>query len=141
METRKYICNYCQKEFIPTRRRVQKYCSDSCRSGAHNLRKTVLTKTETKLVKTEKNQSQTKIDKISTAGVGNTALGTATYEIGKSIFTKEENKPATKGDLNILFNKIGRYHKITNHPARQNGALPYFDLYINEIIYSFLPLA
>ena len=35
METYLYTCKHCNKEFRPTRRGVQKFCSDSCRVGHH----------------------------------------------------------------------------------------------------------
>ena len=74
-----YTCKYCYKEFDPKRRRVQKYCSNSCRSKAHHARK----KTETKLpiisdseTKTEVSTLPTKpekttVDSMSLAGTGN----------------------------------------------------------------------
>lgn len=34
-----YACEYCGKRFLPKRRRVQRFCSASCRSQAHKLRK------------------------------------------------------------------------------------------------------
>ena len=84
METHQYICNYCQKEFVPTRRRVQKYCSDSCRSGAFNLRKQALSKTKNQLVATknqlvatDKKPAKTKVEEMSLSGVGNAAVGNA----------------------------------------------------------------
>ncbi len=95
MKTHKYICNYCQKEFIPTRRRVQKYCSDSCRSCAHNLRKKIITKTETKLVETENEPTKTKIEAMSGSGIGNAAAGTLIADGLKDFFTNNENKPKT----------------------------------------------
>ena len=39
LEPKHYTCNYCQQNFVPKRRRVQKYCSNSCRSSAYQLRK------------------------------------------------------------------------------------------------------
>ena len=142
METHQYICNYCQKEFVPTRRRVQKYCSDSCRSGAFNLRKQALSTpknqpvaTKNQLIETDKKPAKTKVEQMSTSGVGNAVVGTMIVDGLKTAFTQEENKAATKGDLSILYEKIGRYHRITNLSQNESGALPYFDMYINEVVY------
>lgn len=136
METHNYICKYCKKEFVPTRRRVQKYCKASCRSGAHQLRKRALSTTKNQLVETEKKPAKIKVEEISVSGVGNAALGTVAADLTKSIFTRTENKPATKGDLSKLQeNLIGRYHKIANMNARIDGALPYFDMETKEVVY------
>ena len=80
--------------------------------------------------------SKTKIDKVSIAGVGNATLGSLAAGGLKSIFTPENNKPATKGDLKQLIEKLDyRYHLVNNLPRRLDGALPYFDLDTGEIVY------
>ena len=87
MESRNYICNYCRKEYIPKRRGVQKFCSNSCRVGSHNLEKK---KSKTGLVpapQTVKSEN-TKIEEMSFAGVGNAIVGTLTSELVKPIFLK-----------------------------------------------------
>ena len=47
-----------QKEYIPKRRRMKKFCSDSCRISSHQLRKGKLA--ETKLSSIE----ETKLQKV-----------------------------------------------------------------------------
>ena len=144
-----YTCKYCFTEFIPNRRRVQEFCSNSCRSKNHHKK----TSAKNKLLKaaakndsfvaipdntttTDKNQ----IEAMSLAGVGNSTAGTIFANKLQNAFTPLENKPATKGDLNILANKIiKRYHKVNNLPTRSDGALPYFDMETNEIVYSIFP--
>ncbi|UAM99103.1 hypothetical protein K8354_04565 [Polaribacter litorisediminis] len=54
------------------------------------------------------------------------------------LFTPEENKPATKGDVLKLAASLKRYHKIKNLPPKLTGQIPYFDLHTSEIVY--LPL-
>lgn len=39
MESHHYTCHYCQKEFVPKRRKVQKFCSTSCRVRHHQTSK------------------------------------------------------------------------------------------------------
>ncbi len=136
-----YTCGYCFTEFVPKRRRIQKYCSVTCRVKAHHARKT---KDNIKKVE-NKNQvpdlppipAKTKVETMSVAGVGNAALGTLAADGVKSIGTKQENKAATKGDIAILTNKIiQRYHKIKNLPPKINGSIPYFDMETKMIVYS-----
>ena len=136
METYKYTCNYCQKEYIPTKRGKQKYCKAGCRQRASQIRQ----KKKKDLIKVPDlaHNDKVKIDKMSTSGVGNATAGTLLADGLKAVFTKEENKPATKGDLGVLYDKIGRFHRITNLPPNESGALPYFDLHVNEVKYFLL---
>ncbi|QXP71276.1 hypothetical protein H0I29_04090 [Polaribacter sp. R2A056_3_33] len=134
MESRNYICNYCRKEYIPKRRGVQKFCSNSCRVGSHNLEKK---KSKTGLVpapQTVKSEN-TKIEEMSFAGVGNVIVGTFTSELVKSIFTKEENKPATKGDLKLISSKLERFQIIKNMNPNFNGQKAYYDNEQKIIVY------
>ena len=139
-----YTCEYCYKEFDPKRRRVQKYCSNTCRSKAHHARKKIENKiaiipdSETKIeVPTVTTPPvKNKVDSMSLAGAGNAAAGSLLADTIKAVFTPLDNKPATKGDLNNLKSQIvNRYHKITNREARFDGALPYFDMYTGEVVY------
>tara|TARA_R110002073_G_scaffold72537_1_gene177070 strand:- start:31645 stop:32067 length:423 start_codon:yes stop_codon:yes gene_type:complete len=132
-----YTCEYCFNEFEPTRRRVQKYCSDTCRSKAYYARQT--SKDQNELVKVADQAANTKIDTMSLAGIGNATAGKLLADGLKSTFTPEDNKPATKGDLKKLKELIiPRYHKINNLPA-QNGLPPHFDLESNEVVYLRFP--
>lgn len=78
---------------------------------------------------------------ISMAGIGNAAIANVVTDVGKAIFIKEENKPATKGDIQNLAAKIGqRYILIKNMEARADGAPAYFDTTLKEIVHlKFLP--
>jgi hypothetical protein len=80
--------------------------------------------------------SQPPSKQMSLAGVGEATLGAALANTAKTLFTKEENKPATKGDINALAEKLqGRYHLVKNMDRDQFGRYPYYDLYENVIIY------
>jgi hypothetical protein len=149
MDKEFYTCLYCFKDYEPKRRRVQKYCSSTCRSKACHARKTS-DKQLTNIPKQENgikapdfsnNTTKTKIESVSAHGIGNATIGTLAADGLKSLFTSQENKPATKGDLKNLTNKIiKRYHLVKNIPKRLDGALPYFDIETNEVIYSIFPL-
>lgn len=138
-----YICDYCKIEYVPKRRRVQKFCSNSCRSKNDRLQK-IISKENTQLVE----NTSTKIETMSVAGIGNAAAGTAVVEVVKAIFTKEENKAATKNDLKVLENnvatkedfkklenRIGRYHKILNIKPKLDGRKPFYDMDTNRFVY------
>ncbi len=133
-----YDCEYCGIEYRPKRRRIQKYCSDTCRSKAHHARKTVkpikvLEKNQ--LIKPKDKSSPTK-DKMSIAGVGNAAAGTITADFIKNLLTKDDNKAATKGDMKLLTEKLlGRYHPIKNMPPHTDGSYPYYDLINQKLVY------
>lgn len=133
METYLYTCQYCGKEYKPNRRQQQKYCSNSCRTRAFVIRKIQglnLPSTESK--NTEEKKSET----MSWAGVGNAAAGTIAVNLAASIFTKEENKPATKKDIKEVKNLLmTRYHSIKNGPIRVDGTRPFYDLQTQSIVY------
>lgn len=145
-----YTCEYCYKEFEPKRRRVQKYCSNTCRSKAFHARKTS-SKSLTKNLKLDNSikvpeiitpPSKTKIESISFAGISNATFGSLAASSIKSAFTSENKKAATKGDLKAYTNAIlGRYHLVKNIPRRQSdGAMPYYDMETNEVVYSIWSL-
>jgi len=150
MEGKKYYtCDYCYKEFEPSRRRVQKYCCASCRSKAYHSRKTnneELTETSKKIdgIKVPDFApfpAKTKVETMSLAGMGNAAAGSLAADAVKTIFTPMDSKPATKGDIkNLTYKLVKRYHRVVNVDPQSNGALPYFDMETNELIYSIIPL-
>lgn len=133
METRLYNCEYCRIDFLPTRRKVQKFCSNSCRSKSHHQK----TKKGNKLpaLNLEAKPSKISIDKMSFAGVGNAAAGKLAVEVIKSIFISEENKPATKGDLKQITKRLERYQKIKNMTPNQFGHSPFFDNKLEILVY------
>jgi hypothetical protein len=142
MESKYYTCKYCFKEFEPTRRRIQKYCSNTCRSKAYHARQVNTPPTTKEIMEVHKSPNpptNTKIESVSLAGIGNAAAGTIAADAFKSIFTTLDNKPATKGDLKKLAEQIlGRYHFIINLSPRNDGSLPYYDIETNEVVYLFI---
>ena len=136
METKFYICAYCFEEFKPTRRRVQKYCSNSCRSKAYHLRANNNNK-ETKLpIANTTDIAKQQKEKMSLAGTGNALAGSLLAEGIINMFKAEQNKAATKGDLLGLLQEIkGRYHPINNLPLNQSGRKAYYDIITQEVVY------
>jgi hypothetical protein len=145
-QSKYYICDFCYEQYVPTRRGAQKYCNNSCRSKAYHHRKQQvgLSKPETaKMIPlNDSNNDQisennkTKVEQISMAGVGNAVLGTFAANVIKSITTNNEDKPATKGDLNHLALILkGRYHFVKNGEQLPNGKKPYFDMQTNTVVY------
>ena len=126
-----YICHNCGKDYVPNRRGVQKYCSNSCRTRAFVLRNSkskLSLPNDVKKSITEK-KDLTKIEKMSFAGVGNTVAGVAVVKLAESLFTSETSKPATKKDIKDLEAKIiKRYYPVFNLNKNQNGLVPYFDI-------------
>ncbi|MFC0604571.1 hypothetical protein [Winogradskyella pulchriflava] len=132
-----YTCEYCYKEYIPKRRGVQKYCSNSCRSNACRVRNSSNTKTDAikHLENKDLNRSE---EKMSLAGVGNATAGVMIANTIKAVFTKEDDKAATKRDLKLLTEKLfSRYHLVMNLEPNSNGEYPYFDLEKNIIVYLY----
>ena len=79
---------------------------------------------------------KTKTESISLAGIGNATAGSLLAGGIKTLLTVEDNKTATKGDLKKLTEQlIGRYHIINNLMPRNDGALPYYDMETNMVVY------
>ena len=128
-------CKYCGVEFAPKRRRVQKFCSASCRSLNHRDKKIFKNKTN-QIQKSNETKDISKIDKMSMAGVGNAAAGIAVTEVAKALFTPKKNQAATKGDLEELKLTLqGRYFLAKNIPRDTKGRIAYYDLKTGNVIY------
>lgn len=133
MENHLYICQYCSKEYKPNRRQKQKYCSNSCRTRAFAIRKLKglnLPSAE------NKNAQKKKSETMSWAGVGNAAAGTAAVNLASHLFTKEENKPATKKDIKEVKSLLmTKYHEIKNMALRPDGTKPFYDIQTKSVVY------
>ncbi|MFL1013226.1 hypothetical protein [Flavisericum labens] len=144
MESRFYTCTYCFKEFEPKRRRVQKYCSNSCRNKAYHARKTkpstpALTNDKLPAVN-EKPENITKKETMKFTGVGETVVGMVAYEAGKALLTPIQSKSATKKDIQELkaFISGTRYLPIKNMPNDNFGRRPFYDVETEEVVYIYL---
>lgn len=150
MKTYLYTCKHCFKEFSPTRRGVQKFCSDSCRASHHQcnnrnkqkLQDSLVAKNGTngeieKFKKEGKNKEKgkSKTEEMSISGIGNAAAGTALVDTIKHMFTPEHNKPATKGDLVKLGNHLSRYHRIKNLKPNIYGHFPCLEVETGNLVY------
>jgi hypothetical protein len=72
---------------------------------------------------------------MSFAGVGNSVAGTLAVEALKSLFTSEENKPATKSDIKNLERRFNRYQQIKNIPKNIKNQKPYYDSVQKIVVY------
>lgn len=137
MDTKYYICLYCHEEFIPKRRYAQKFCSATCRSKAHHQKNKNLVSKSTSNLKPNIPVPDTtnKIEKITPVGVATAAAGSLLADAAKYVLTNANNKPATKGDILALGEKIERYHRVLNIALGINGELPYFDMVTKQIVY------
>ena len=134
MENRYYTCQYCKKEFIPKRRRVQKFCSSSCRVSSHRLHKSSTVQQKQQ----EVSERIDKKDKIGIHQIGASTLGTMTGKFVYDKLTPLKNRAATKGDLQLLLSELKqteRYYEVKNLPGRIDGAKPFFDIIEREVIY------
>ncbi len=135
MENYLYICHYCGIKYKPNRRNKQLYCSNSCRVNSFNIKKNIKiqnNKTGLAIPEQKKGNEQ----KINLAGIGNAAIANIATDLAKTIFTREENKPATKGDIQTLLAKTnGRFFRVSNIPVRNDGAIAYYDMELKSVVY------
>lgn len=135
------ICHHCGDNYIPKRRGVQRFCSNSCRSRYwfENQQKNQLPdkSLHSLSIKTQQEKGK-KGESMSLAGVGNAAAGAAIVEIGKNMLTAKDNKPATKKDIQELKELfIERYLPINNLQYDHLGRAPYYDIDTNNVVYLF----
>lgn len=136
-------CLHCNDEYIPNRVGHQKYCNNSCRSRYWYLKNKALklaTQLPEKITKKKKKKKEVKViqkpDSINLASIGSSALGVASVEVVKSLFTPTENKPATKKDLQELKSFMkGRYLPIHNIGKHASGKMPYYDVETGNVVY------
>lgn len=134
MEKHLYICEYCSKKYLPRRRYKQKFCSNSCRVNSHNRYKKLRLNRATKDLKAPPEKKHK--DDITWGGIGNATIANIATEMGKSLFIKEENKPATKGDIQTLMNvSHQRYLLVNNAPKGKNGTSAYYDTQTKTVVY------
>lgn len=136
MENYEYICHYCGKTYVPRRRYVQLYCCASCRVNAFKRRIRSLSTESVKgpsLPQKEVKNEQ----KINLAGIGNAAIANVVTDFTKSVFTREENKPVTKGDLWALMKQQPqqRYLPVHNAPLRNDGTAAFYDTTTKHVVY------
>ncbi len=134
------ICLHCNDDFVPTRRGIQKFCTNSCRSRYWQLKQAKLMISKVKESQKKdfpevKNQS--KKDTLSLAGVGNAAAGVAVVEVAKNLFTPAENKPATKKDIQEIKSLLAgaRYLPVKNINNDIIGRKPFYDIESGYVIY------
>ncbi len=81
-------------------------------------------------------KKEEKEQRISIAGIGNAAIANVATGFAKNIFTREENKPATKGDLKALLNQSQqRYLPVNNAPHRNDGTKAFYDSENKVVVY------
>lgn len=141
METFKYYCNYCQKEYVPKRRGIQKFCSNSCRSRSHQIKKKTsnyLAKTKSELKEKEQQQNQYQ-PKVNLPDITNTVIGVTIVELIKNALASFQNKTVTKADIqrleNIVKNNSQRYFLVKNQNMRYYGKFPYFDIETQTVVH------
>ena len=128
-----YKCQYCGKDYKPNRRKKQIYCSNSCRTRAFQIRKKAAH--QLSIINSEK-RIEKKSESMSWAGVGNAAAGNLAANIAVNLFTANENKPATKKDIQNLASSLKqRYHVVKNIPIRHDGFRAFYDMISQSIIY------
>jgi hypothetical protein len=103
---------------------------------AHFQRNKQLVSTKETGISKEGNSDNKKKETINLAGIGNAAIANVTTDVLKSFFTSEDNKPATKGDLNRLLVQFkSRYDKIENMPKKLDQTEAYFDNEKKVVVY------
>ena len=136
MEKYNYRCEYCSKEYIPRIRKIQKYCSNTCRSKAYFQKQKQLVSEKVIGLSKEHDSDSSKKETINMAGIGNAAIANVATAALKSLLTPEDNKPATKGDLKKLLAQFkNRYVRIENLPKKLDQTEAYFDNEKKEIVY------
>ncbi|MFD1292601.1 hypothetical protein ACFQ5N_02025 [Lutibacter holmesii] len=144
MKAGNYICELCGKEYEPTKRGIQRFCSRKC-GKKHNYHKNKSIKELSK--KTYKGFSKTpeekkengKIEEVTLPGVLQVTAGVLLADGVKGItkaFSNPKKQPVTVENIQELKSYTGsRYRPIKNYKLGPNGEQYYFDLETNQIVY------
>lgn len=146
-------CQHCKDDYIPKRRGVQKFCSNSCRSRSWLLqqdkKKEKIEKSpkfnnpftkenDKKLSEINKNVKSLKNNKpkkegMTMAGAGESFFGTGAANLVTHLLTD----PPTKNDINELKSIIkgARYFPINNFHQNEHGQFPYYDIETGDVVY------
>ena len=137
METGNYICHLCEKEYEPTKRGIQRFCTSKCRKK-FSYHKTKV-KAELQLNSSKEQLNLAKPydpNKMTYGGVKEVLAANLLYDgakyLGKKIFTPPENKNEEK---KFGEGYIPKLIKIKNFPTRLDGSVAYFDTQTDQIVY------
>jgi hypothetical protein len=89
----------------------------------------------TQIQQKSKKVESAKTESMSWVGIGNAAAGTLAVNALSSLFTNDENKPATKKDINDVKNLISRFHPVKNLTHNRFGNAPFYDVETKSIVY------
>ncbi|MFV8226221.1 hypothetical protein [Christiangramia aquimixticola] len=136
MDNHLYICNYCGEEYKPKKRGTQKFCKTSCRVNSHKLKKKIENIPAPQLPNPENNTGNSYEETVNAAGVINSALGNGLANGIQAVFTKNENQPATKKDIQNLLTQIQeRYKPIKNMRPNPDSTMPFYDMVQKMVLY------
>jgi hypothetical protein len=145
MEKRLYTCQFCQKEFEPTRRKVQKFCSHTCRSKNHYHQKNKGKDNKSPNEKLQEafesdHNKKTAVDELSLPGVGNSFFGSLAVEVvtgvAKNAWKREADYSATKGDINEIKDLLRkRYFPVVNITSDALQRKAYYDMFSGKIVF------
>ncbi|WP_166963274.1 hypothetical protein [Yeosuana marina] len=138
------ICTHCGEEYIPKRRGVQKFCSNSCRSRYWYLKQNNNNNNNgikaLKVVSENNDMIQsTPSEKMSWAGFGNAVTGAGAAKIVSDLLTPEYKKPATKKDIQEIKSLISgvRYLPVNNAENDTYGRKPFYDIETGYVVYLY----
>ena len=135
MENYLYTCHYCGIKYKPNRRNKQLFCSNSCRVNSFNIKKKKAIQNNKKGLANPEQKKESE-QKINLAGIGNAAIANIATDFAKTIFTRDENKPATKGDIQAIMNvSQQRYFPVHNAPIGKDGTSAYYDTKTKTVVY------
>ncbi|MEO2126848.1 MAG: hypothetical protein ABGW91_01695 [Christiangramia sp.] len=131
-----YICNYCGEEYKPKKRGTQKFCKTSCRVNSHKLKIKLKNIPPPKLANLENNNGNSYEETVNVAGITNSVIGAGIVEVSKAVFTRSENKPATKKDIQNLLSQVQeRYKPIMNMRPNPEGKKPFYDINLKAVVF------
>ncbi len=132
----KYICKNCRKSYVPRRRGAQKYCSNSCRSRAYQIRKGAGLKKPLIQNQSDKENTQQSNNTINPASITNAMIGAFGYDAIKGLLTPSGSKSVTRKDLQVLIEKLDqRYIPLRNIPLRNDGTYAFCDKKTESLVY------
>ncbi|SFS79189.1 hypothetical protein [Lutibacter maritimus] len=138
METGNYICHLCKKEYEPTKRGKQRFCSSKCRKkySYHKTKLRLQSKSPNEKLNLGKPYNP---NEMTFGGVKDAFIANAVYDGAKFVVKKMFSNTENANDLNknhqISNIQKLRFIKIKNFPVSYDGSVAYFDTETEQIVY------
>ena len=104
--------------------------------NSHKLKKKLENIPAPQIPNSENNTGNSYEETVNVAGITNSVIGAGIVEVSKAVFTRSENNPATKKDIQNLLSQVQeRYKPIMNMRPNPDGKKPFYDIHLKAVVF------